>query len=258
MRLNRMLAAAGAALMLCGANAAAAAIVTITYSGYVGPAYDQTGVFGPPESLLTGAFTAKFIFDTHNAFDFVDSCVCGPSHGMEAVGTRPDSPSLGAWLTINGDTFALAGDFGDVYTTSYDDGFRDHGATAADLLDETDQDGFGLVTQALLDMYVYGDAMPYGLNVNLDFDVTDEDYVQGFFLVAQHLYVPYGGGVETDTLRLAYGNLITTHYTQTVAGVPEPGAWALMLIGFAGLGGMLRARRARSGQLEAVGAAPSA
>ena len=46
------------------------------------------------------------------------------------------------------------------------------------------------------------------------------------------------------------GHLDVTRVADTNGGVPEPGVWALMLIGFGGMGAALRARR-RTGALSA-------
>ena len=38
----------------------------------------------------------------------------------------------------------------------------------------------------------------------------------------------------------------TTYNFEVAAGVPEPATWAMMLVGFGGLGGLLRRRRTAS------------
>jgi hypothetical protein len=71
----------------------------------------------------------------------------------------------------------------------------------------------------------------------------------------------FGGGVAFFTgsdsapqfVTGTHGNLLdfndvalgTITITDVTSSAPEPAAWALMLVGFAGLGGALRARRAR-------------
>ncbi len=47
-----------------------------------------------------------------------------------------------------------------------------------------------------------------------------------------------------DNLQINSGT-VTINESQINAGVPEPGVWALTLLGFAGLGGALRRRRGR-------------
>jgi hypothetical protein len=55
-----------------------------------------------------------------------------------------------------------------------------------------------------------------------------------------------GGGVSSFTISsdvsFAQGDVFTTSGT---AGVPEPAAWAMLLVGFGGIGGALRASRRR-------------
>ena len=48
---------------------------------------------------------------------------------------------------------------------------------------------------------------------------------------------------EIDALKI-YSGVAT--YAQATSGAPEPGAWAMMLVGFGGLGAVLRRRRART------------
>jgi hypothetical protein len=46
-------------------STASAEVVFVTYKGTVSVGYDQTGIFGPPNSSLDGEkYTASYIFDT--------------------------------------------------------------------------------------------------------------------------------------------------------------------------------------------------
>ena len=49
--------------------------------------------------------------------------------------------------------------------------------------------------------------------------------------------------VEFGGVGVAGSTVYADNFTYTSGGVPEPGAWALMLLGFGGLGAMLRSRR---------------
>jgi hypothetical protein len=72
----------------------------------------------------------------------------------------------------------------------------------------------------------------------LHFDqwVLQESFTSGPDATADSLLPWPGTGPENF-----FAGKIT--YTGAEAGVPEPGAWALMLLGFGGLGGLIRARR---------------
>jgi hypothetical protein len=83
-------------------SAASADMVTVTYSGTVAGGYDQLGIFGTPNTSLTGdRYTAVYFFNTAiglntssvNAFNVFG----GP--GTAALG-QP-SPALGALITIS-------------------------------------------------------------------------------------------------------------------------------------------------------------
>ena len=56
--------------------------------------------------------------------------------------------------------------------------------------------------------------------------------------------------VATGTIRLTetqgYSNAVLYRSTASVAAVPEPGTWALMLVGFGAIGGTMRRRRPQS------------
>jgi hypothetical protein len=80
-------------------------------------------------------------------------------------------------------------------------------------------------------------------------------FLQETFLTHPWLIALAGSGDTTDegsgTLVTAFASAVTPlawgspdHDIANIGDVPEPGAWALMLTGFAGLGVMLRRRRA--------------
>jgi hypothetical protein len=52
--------------------------------------------------------------------------------------------------------------------------------------------------------------------------------------------------VLTNGGALLFGDISSAQFSSAVAGVPEPAAWAMMLLGFSGIGALLRSRHFRS------------
>ncbi len=61
-------------------------------------------------------------------------------------------------------------------------------------------------------------------------------------IVGQQMYGP-AGAQQIDAGWLAFDNMVYTTGTEGPPGVPEPAAWALMIVGFGGIGAILRRRR---------------
>jgi hypothetical protein len=68
-------------------------------------------------------------------------------------------------------------------------------------------------------------------------------FVDGFLDSSGHLQSTFIGSENTTTTATLVGRFDLT--TNTTPGAPEPASWALMLVGFGGLGAMLRRRHAR-------------
>jgi len=103
-------ALAVAALLTFNSTLVRAAVMQWTFEGTVASGIDVTGIFAPVGTNLAGtSFVSHFIFDTslgtHNFVPNQQDQVFG---GTIIPNT---SPSLGASLTINGNTYFLAGDF---------------------------------------------------------------------------------------------------------------------------------------------------
>lgn len=49
--------------------------------------------------------------------------------------------------------------------------------------------------------------------------------------------------IERDLYYVSHADLVTTFMPQAIAAVPEPGTYALMLAGLAGIGWLVRQRR---------------
>src|ERR1700730_7174197 len=90
-------------------------IVYVTYTGIVSYGYDQTGVFGPANTFLTGdPYTTTYTFDTTKGVTY-SSPTYNYALGGYGSATGQPSPSLGAVVTINGHSVAIGGmDFGQI------------------------------------------------------------------------------------------------------------------------------------------------
>ncbi|MEQ1549210.1 MAG: hypothetical protein ABL918_11280, partial [Chakrabartia sp.] len=108
-----MLRAGLAAMALGMAGSASAAQYLMTYQGTVGnhrdstrPAIDEVGLFGAPNSILTGmAFTAVFTFDD----SVPGQNITTDQYTNFRSGTiSPSNPFLSALITIGGNNFLFA------------------------------------------------------------------------------------------------------------------------------------------------------
>jgi len=232
--------AAGLALAAwLAASDASAAIITATYTGEVGLSFDQAGVFGAPQSSLRGSpFSAVFTYDdaVAGAGHFADS------HSEEIAGgggSLFSSPLLDATLTINGHTVSFLGLPG-----------MTNGRLLVDNLLEPPPPfgGWSVASGA-------AGTLPNGGTTHLGVQIVTDD--------APTHFVPYVGegslfGVNTGTaywIDVVDGvgvarfsvDLMATNVRLDVgsgaAPVPEPASWAVMVLGFGGLGAMLRRRR---------------
>ncbi|WP_372785205.1 PEPxxWA-CTERM sorting domain-containing protein [Phenylobacterium sp.] len=216
------------------AGQANAAIMMATYTGTIAgnATLDTAGVFGTAGADLSGAaFTTTYLYDTTlgGFIPFGNAAQLGfyreggpgivPVFGSLAAG--PTSPMTSASLVINGVTLSIGGDFAGLDTRSLATISTDniaHGAadsTSTWFLDNI----FDLVD------------VPTGDNAN--FSGSDPS--------------------DSSTARAQFHdiNLNLTGLDRTIAitcvsncpAVPEPSTWAMMLVGFLGLGAALRRRR---------------
>ena len=221
--------AAIAAVAMMAANAASAAIVTVTIDGTVVEGFDNFHTFGGG-SLTGDAFQAVFTFDTSvPAFSASNSQVTFINGGSSEPPSV--SPSLGASITINGDTATIAGGY-------YSELWEGHGTsslveqidTAYD--DSVDVNGEDL-SRITIDSYGF-------LPETIDQPIAKTMLLNGRDVASVgnvQILTENSGGLQN-----AFADLVATSLTETVA-VPEPASWALMLCGFGALGGALRSRR---------------
>lgn len=220
-RISGLFAAAAVAAL---AGQAAAAIVTVTYTGTVSSGYDERGLFGPAGANLAGdAYAAVYHFNT----EIGRSPSCGAG-GCEAQGGSDDgdaSPSLGSTFTINGVTLSFSGDYNAL--TEADSGYQQ---------------------QYAYDSYFYAAGNETFLNGSDNFaEIADlPSSIDTPF--SANLSAGYVGGYFEDGISPSeYDGFELTPLTETVTvagmGVPEPATWATLLLGLLVVGAALRRRK---------------
>jgi hypothetical protein len=217
-------ALAFAALGLLLSTSAFADGVTETYTGTV-TGYDVGGYFGPRGSDLSNAdFTATYVFDTNHS----GSTQSSSSAITSTTGFNLNSPAISASLVINGQTFSFASNgiyYSELLVQNLASGHfqsfaQVHSISGADLTNYIyTNDPNAPANLSLL-------TMPFSYNLNSQFDYDNSNLFQ------------YG----SDSL-----TLLSTTVTLT-DGVPEASTWAMMILGFAGIGAMTY-RRGKSAAL---------
>jgi hypothetical protein len=206
-------AAVIATLALASSHSASAAIVTVTYRGTVSFGVDETGVFGAANTILTGTdFTAVYTINDATpgaTFSF------NPPFSSRAFG------AMSAVVTINHHGLVIAGDFSS--EASQD---RQAGIGIDDVFHSVQSlSGFG-VNNEVSSFSPFLTSFDY--HAPLFYQVQPGDFSVGFV----------GNAIDPDT---AFANLLST--SVLISSVPELGSWAMMIIGFGGVGLQLRRRR---------------
>lgn len=226
--------AAALAASLTLASPAAAMVHHLTYKGVVTSALDQTGEFGQGASLVGMSFIAKVVYDDANP----GASHTGGVYYDDYAGYGADNP-VTASILLNGVTRTFGATYG-----------RDS------RLDRTLQPGCLSDCTAVSfqqnaeDRYTQGGI--YTLNyINLG-GSSDDGALSGLAHTAPNFSNPpfgvyaYVSLFEQDIVTLAVSRSAAVFVTiDSVTGaVPEPSSWALMLLGFGGVGGLMRRRHA--------------
>jgi hypothetical protein len=228
-RLSRLIPVAAACLVgALFSTSASADIVTLTYTGVVGSGADTSGYFGTAGANLTNdAFTATFVFNTNlpGAAEYQFAAHGGSTYGIP-------SPAISATLTINGQTF-------NVDPTIY-----------ADFQESPISSNLGFQAFAGVGP-IANDSVSLALNVS----TSDPNAPEFGSLAAPFSYTYVTGGDNlghfifgADNLSL-FSNTVTQ--TNPASAVPEPSTWAMMILGFAGLGLMAYRRKSKPALLVA-------
>jgi len=225
-----LVGAAAAAGLLAFAGQADAAVYTATYTGQVGNVLTEgtyANFFAGSDVASGTAFKAVFRWDEADA---------DPS----SVDSPPDfsiySGALTATLTVGASTFAFAADDGLLGQADGDNSAIIHGLTA----------DYAPNLRYALQLYVNGGA---GLVSSWDWRTTRTYDLTGAAVDGGVAFVEFSDDPAAccSVVGSAAAYLTATSLTVAregdVAAVPEPDAWALMILGFGGAGAMLRTRR---------------
>lgn len=211
----RTIALGSAGVALAAAAPASATIVFMDFAGTVTSGNDSGGLFGAAGADLSGqSFVVHYVFDTtlgHRTGPSPDQLVGGAAF-------NDASPSIGATVTVNGSSYTIVGDqFAEDNAAWYEDY-----ATAQSSSNET------------LINYVFDYNNPLGTAIDRPFSLT----------VASNAATNYGALQTSSGTSLVFHNTtISGGVVPTVAAVPEPRTWAMMVIGFGATGSSLRRRR---------------
>jgi hypothetical protein len=215
-------ALASAALGALVSTSAFADIVTETYTGTV-IGTDYAGYFGAAGSDLSNAtFTATYVFDTNHT----GSTPFSGSFTTTTMGFNLNSPAISASLAINGQTFA--------FTTN---GLYYSELLVQNLATSGHFQSYAQVyskSGAILENYIYTND-PSAPN-NLTSLTTPFSYT----LNTQYNYD------NANSFQYGADDLALLSTTVTLSGVlPEPSTWAMMFLGFAGIGFMAYRRKSK-------------
>jgi hypothetical protein len=201
---------------------ASATIVNAKWTGTITSGVDVLGIFGAANADLSGlAFTGDFLYDTSLGTTLYSSPTGTFVEGGPGVASGGQSPVLKTSITINGATDTIVPDnAGQIGATNGQ-------PTIVNEIFQNGQSSGG--NQILLDVFntlnqISGD-IPATIDVPLTYTLGANDTGGGFATL--------GGGLEGFSLSPV---IVTYSIPSITPGVPESSTWAMMLIGFAGLG----------------------
>jgi hypothetical protein len=235
MKLNLWLALPAALTALAVSQPAAAAVVTYTYTGTVASGFDGAGLFGGGD-LGGKTFTAVFSRDDDLAQP--GDLFVGDINSY-VTGEGLFSP-VGALITIGGFAFAVGGESGE--QSQYDDGVYEgfkHQAAGNGAGVEFGGNTIG----------TFGPAPHFDYLAGPDYHTLgalSQDDLPGFALYGGFQYVLPDAAARALYTSASFdvAGFSVSPAPGVPAGVPEPSAWALMILGFGAAGAALRRRQA--------------
>jgi hypothetical protein len=206
--------------MLGGVSQASAAIMDVTYTGTVYNGTDTLGVFGGG-SLVGLSWVATYTFDTR--LGYIYSSPFGNynyAYGGSGHAAGYPSPVLSSMITINGVGRAVDGSY---YGRDY--GYNNDIGTFSRQHHVAENYNYGHHEYLTNTIYNYNGLLPASITTPFTYTVNGSDLGWGFYYLWKGT-IPEG----------IYAHIATLTVSKHVGAVPEPSTWAMMLLGFAGIG----------------------
>ncbi|WP_243445871.1 PEPxxWA-CTERM sorting domain-containing protein [Polymorphobacter arshaanensis] len=212
------------------ATPVSAIIVKVTYTGTVDWGYDQTGIFGTPGADL-GFLPYQMVYgyDTTRG-NIVATPTTNKLYGGDLTGVL--SPALWTKVTIGGVTTSFSPrSYGLIW--GYNDGLQSQQFHEAEHIYVNKEIEYRTFTQN--SVYDFVGNIPSSIQDPFSYNVESNGYAYGIF----HSYAydfSTGSYVHETYASMAISNV-------TLAAVPEPANWAMMIAGFGLTGAAMRRRR---------------
>ena len=229
-----------------GAERAEAALVTVTYTGTVSSGIDSVGTFTQslePNNLAGLAYKAVYVFDT-TLGETVSSP--GNNYALGGLFNGLQSPALSASITINGISFGFVpnniGFINNISSAVVNNVFVSQIEHRADHFAPTGNVESAILTHRLRHFSLNEPTYPDSLSQPVEHDVQFNEDVFAILNLDYHTFANHYTAFVRATLA-------PSHVSIEVAGVPEPSSWAMMLLGFAGVGFIAYRRKSKPAAL---------
>jgi hypothetical protein len=214
----KLVSVVAAAVMLGGVSQASAAIMDVTYTGTVSSGTDTFGLFGIAGASLVGSsWVATYTFDTTLGSPNSSSTENFVTGGT-IYGAGSSSPVLSSMITINGVYKAVDG-------SHYGYDYGSNNGTYSSQYQAAQNYHSGYNEYLTSHIYNYYGSLPASITTPFTYTVDAKDSQYGNYYL--------GNGTTSESI---YANLATLTVSEHVGAVPEPSTWAMMLLGFAGVG----------------------
>jgi hypothetical protein len=210
--------------MLGGVSQASAAIIDATYTGTVSSGIDTLGLFGAAGANLAGSsWVVTYTYDTSLGYSKSSPYENYVYGGINYGNT---SPVLSSMITING--------VGKAVDASY------YGYILGKETGSSNEQYHTVSSSEYLHNYIYNynGTLPASITTPFTHTVDNNDTAYGTF------------GAGTEIIKANLASLTVSDHV--VAAVPEPSTWAMMLLGFAGIGFVAYRRKSKPALMACV------